>query len=79
MTSFIIKHNSDQYEVQFSNAIEVSLYFAQKYSEIKKDPIFTINDLHSTSAFDAFIKILNKQPTYILEKDIHQVESLLKE
>ena len=74
-----IVHNTQVYSVNFKNAIDVSEYFAKKYLSLKQAGLIKCVDLHSDSAFSSFIKILNKEPTYIIEKDLHQIQSLLKE
>ena len=75
----IIEHNSDTYKIDLKKAVEVSNFFAKQFTNLKLNPKYQIQDLHSSSAFDSFVKILSSQPTYVLEKDMNQVESLLKE
>lgn len=79
MNYITIIHNTSHYKIEAKKLIGASGFFAKNYVTIKKTLLYEAHDLHSISAFDAFIKIINQEPTYILEKDVHQIESLLKE
>ncbi|EAX99270.1 Ubiquitin family protein [Trichomonas vaginalis G3] len=58
--------------------IRISDYFAENYCNFKNTGINLV-DLHSTEAFDCFIKILNGESPFINIKYKNEILSLMKE
>ena len=76
--SFKIIHNKTEYSVDPIKMAENSKFFAEKLL-MSKDNKFEINDMHSETAFDTFIKMCNYQDANFNFEDNIELQSIIDE